>query len=135
MQGGFFTTFYASFFSSARAIPLPFFTYTHAHTFLSTQSLHCKGNSTFLVVGPQPSAADGCFSAPHGRHSREEGSVLRQEKTFDLLLQLYLFFLYMLSEAYNSQSQHHHRRLHILYLHCTAMTICIHLAALYYVNT
>lgn len=52
-------------------------THTRAYTPIS---LYCKGSSKLLVVGPHLSRADGCFSAPHGQHSGDEGSSLRRKR-------------------------------------------------------
>lgn len=56
----------------------------HSLLYLSTCihfiSLYSKGGSKLLVVGPHLCRADGCFSAPHGQHSGDEGSSLRRKR-------------------------------------------------------
>ncbi len=59
---------------------VPFHSHFHLCTHIHFISLHCKGSSKLLVVGPHLCRADGCFSAPHGRHSGDEGSSLRRKR-------------------------------------------------------
>lgn len=111
-------------------------THTRAHTPIS---LYCKGSSKLLVVGPHLSRADGCFSAPHGQHSGDEGSSLRRKRLsicfsncsssssshlFFFFLNLFVFFLHGVT-SYSSLFPT------TLPLHASAAVIphCIHQAA------
>lgn len=109
-------------------------THTRAHTPIS---LYCKGSSKLLVVGPHLSRADGCFSAPHGQHSGDEGSSLRRKRLsicfsncsssssshlfFSFLIYLYFFCVTSYSSLFPTT----------LPLHASAAVIphCIHQAA------
>lgn len=100
-------------------------THTRAHTPIS---LYCKGSSKLLVVGPHLSRADGCFSAPHGQHSGDEGSSLRRKRLsicfsncsssssshlfFSFLI--YLYFFCMASPATRPFSRPHYLYMHSL---------------------
>lgn len=67
------------FIISSRSAPSHF--RFHLCTHMHTHSLYlCKGSSKLLVVGPHLCRADGCFSAPHGQHSGDEGSSLRRKR-------------------------------------------------------